>query len=155
MNLFRNWTTADFEREADEFCKLAFYNYGVELDYTPDTVRQLENIMAENFAAGAADDHPALIVSMGCYVGEVIVRTFGGQWQANEEFFKSPAVVIEGKLQTAGLSFDLRMYLAKGTEDFMPIVEGVARVAVRPDVAFGGEAFLVNKKRVDLFCWEE
>jgi hypothetical protein len=56
--------------------------------------------MVENFTAGAADDHPALIVSMGCYVGEVIVRTFGGQWQANEEFFKSPAVVIEGKLQT-------------------------------------------------------
>lgn len=100
MNLFRNWTSGDFEREADEFCKLAFYNYGVELDYTPDTVRQLESIMVENFTAGAADDHPALIVSMGCYVGEVIVRTFGGQWRANEEFFKSPAVVIEGKLQT-------------------------------------------------------
>lgn len=66
-----------------------------------------------------------------------------------------PTFEIEGKLQTAGLSFDLRMYLAKGTEDFMPIVEGVARVAVRPDVTFGGEAFLVNKKRVDLFCWEE
>jgi hypothetical protein len=100
MNLFRNWTTGDFEREADEFCKLAFYNYGLELDYTPNTFRELESILVENFAPGSADEHPALIVSMGCYVGEVIARTFGGQWRANEEFFQSPAVVIEGKLQT-------------------------------------------------------
>jgi len=100
MNLFRNWSTSDFEREADEFCKLALYNYGLELDYTPDAVRELENILVDRIAAGSADDHPALIVSMGCYVGEVLVRTFDGRWRADEEFFQSPAVVIEGKLQT-------------------------------------------------------
>ena len=66
-----------------------------------------------------------------------------------------PTFEIEGKLQTAGLSFDLSMYLAKAPEDFMIVAEGVARVAARPEVTFGGEAFLVNKTRVDLFCWEE
>lgn len=100
MNLFQNWTTNDFEREAEEFCKLASHEYGLQLDYTPDTFRRLEALMQESFGPGSADDHPALIVGMGCYVGEVLIRTFGGEWRANEEFFHSPAVVIEGKLQT-------------------------------------------------------
>lgn len=100
MNLFQNWTTDDFEREAEEFCKLAVQQFGLELDYTPDTFRLLEELMVENFHPGSADDNPALIVSMGCYVGEVIIRSCGGVWRANEEFFHSPAVIIEGKLQT-------------------------------------------------------
>jgi len=100
MNLFSHWTPGDFEREAREFCELARHDYGLELDYTPATMKELEELLAAHFAPGSADDNPALIVSMGCYVGEVIVRSFGGAWRADEELFHSPAVVIEGKLQT-------------------------------------------------------
>lgn len=100
MNLFRYWTTGDFEREAAEFCELARYSYGLELDYSPPTIQQLEEFIAANFQQGSADDNPALIVSMGCYVGEVIARAHGGTWSADEEYFHSPAVVIEGRLQT-------------------------------------------------------
>lgn len=100
MNLFGHWKPADFEREAAEFLLLAQSDYGLDLDYTPDTLRQLEEVLEERFAQGSADENAALIVSMGCYVGEVLVRTFGGRWSADEEFFHSPAVVIEGRLQT-------------------------------------------------------
>jgi len=98
-NLFRYWTPGDFNREAAEFCALAQDSYGLDLDYSPDTLRQLDNIINDHFAPGSADDHPALIVSMGCYVGEVIIRSHGGRWQADEEIFHSPAVIIEGRLQ--------------------------------------------------------
>lgn len=100
MNLFSHWTPNDFTREAAEFCALALESYGLELDYSPDTIKKLEQFMNDNFDPGAADDNAALIVSMGCYVGEVIIRSHGGRWQADEEFFHSPAVIIEGKLQT-------------------------------------------------------
>lgn len=100
MNLFRHWTPSDFTREATEFCALALESYGLELDYTPATLKKLEQLMNDNFDPGSADDNAALIVSMGCYVGEVIIRSHGGRWQADEEFFHSPAVIIEGKLQT-------------------------------------------------------
>ena len=100
MNLFSHWTPGDFSREAAEFCALALHSYGLDLDYSPDTLRQLEVLLCERFNPGSADDNAALIVSMGCYVGEVILRSHGGRWQADEELFHSPAVVIEGKLQT-------------------------------------------------------
>ena len=100
MNLFSRWTPGDFTREAAEFCSLAQESYGLELDYSPATLKQLEEVLREKFNPGSADDNAALIVSMGCYVGEVIIRSHGGCWRADEELFHSPAVVIEGKLQT-------------------------------------------------------
>lgn len=100
MNLFRTWVTGDFRREAAEFCALARESYGLDLDYSPGTLHQLDQLIDAKFGAQSADDNPALIVAMGCYVGEVIVRAHGGGWRADEELFHSPAVVIEGKLQT-------------------------------------------------------
>ncbi len=100
MNLFRGWTRSDFAREADSFCVEARASYGLDLDYTPATITALEDMMQSNFEPGSADDNPALIVSMGCYVGEVLIRALGGRWAADDEFFHSPAVIIEGRLQT-------------------------------------------------------
>lgn len=100
MGLFSNWVAGDFQREAAEFCNLARESYGLELDYSPSTLNQLDDLIDHIFGPGSADDNAALIVAMGCYVGEVVLRAHGGQWRADEEFFHSPAVIIEGKLQT-------------------------------------------------------
>lgn len=100
MNPFRNWAAGDFQHQAVEFCQLARASYGLELDYSPGTLPQLDAFIDSNFGPGSADDHSSLIVGMGCYVGEVVIRNHGGRWRADEEFFRSPAVVIEGKLQT-------------------------------------------------------
>ena len=99
MNPFRNWVAGDFEQQAAHFCVLARDSYGIELDYSPATLNHLEAFLETQFHPGSADDNAALIVAMGCYVGEVIIRTHGGHWSADEEHFHSPAVVIEGKLQ--------------------------------------------------------
>lgn len=100
MNLFRNWEAAEFRRQAGDFCLLARESYGLDLDYSPGTLNQLDELIDTNFGPGSADDNAALIVAMGCYVGEVILRAHGGLWQSEGNFFHSPAVVIQGKLQT-------------------------------------------------------
>ncbi len=59
---------------------------------------------------------------------------------------------IEGDLVVAGLDVDLEAYLTQKAPEFIPVRDGVARVTTRPDITFHGEAFLVNKRLVDLFC---
>ncbi|MFQ5724227.1 MAG: hypothetical protein ACE5G6_07005 [Terriglobia bacterium] len=100
MNPFVNWRAGDFQHQAGEFCEFARATYGLDLDYAQGTVSQLEEFIDSNFGPGSADQNAALIVGMGCYLGEVIIRHHGGTWHADEEYFRSPAVVIEGKLQT-------------------------------------------------------
>ena len=100
MNPFRNWVAGDFQQQAAQFCDLARESYGLELDYSSSSLTQLDDLIDANFGPGSADDNAALIVASGAYVGEVVIRNHGGCWRADEEFFHSPAVVIEGKLQT-------------------------------------------------------
>jgi len=99
VNLFRNWGASDFQREAGEFCLVAQERFGLDLNYSPDTLSQLDNLIETEFGPGSADDNAALIVQMGSYVGEVVLRAFGGAWRADEELFHSPAIIIEGRLQ--------------------------------------------------------
>jgi hypothetical protein len=66
-----------------------------------------------------------------------------------------PTVEIEGELQVAAIKFDLEMFLTQSTGDYLAVLDATARAALYPDVTFGGEAFLVNKHRIDLFCLGE
>jgi len=100
MNPFLGWAAGDFRHHADEFCTLARGTYGLELDFSPGTLGRLDDLIDSRFGPGSADQNANLIVAMGCYLGEVVIRSHGGGWRADEEFFHSPAVVIEGKLQT-------------------------------------------------------
>lgn len=61
---------------------------------------------------------------------------------------------IEGDFAVTGRSADFEAYLAKGIDAFIPIQDGVARVSDFPEITFQGEAFLVNRKCIDLFCLE-
>lgn len=99
MNPFEGWESTDFKQRAADFCELARSSYGIDLDYSPATLTELEEMMNAEFPPGSADDNPSLIVAMGCYVGEVIIHVHGGEWRADEEHFHSPAVVIQGRLQ--------------------------------------------------------
>lgn len=100
MNLFRHWTPGNFREQAQNFCALARQRYQIELDFSPLSLGRLEEWLENDFAPGSADDNATLIVTLGCYLGEVVVRNLAGTWRADEEFFHSPAVIIEGKLQT-------------------------------------------------------
>ena len=98
-NLFRNWVASDFQREAGEFCLVAQERFSLDLNYSPNTLSQLDDLIDSEFGPGSADDNSALIVQMGSYVGEVVLRAFGGAWRADEELFHSPAIIIQGRLQ--------------------------------------------------------
>jgi hypothetical protein len=100
MGLFQGWAPGDFEQKAADFCLQARDTYNLELDYTARSLQPLDEMITVYFGPGSADDNPHLIVSIGCYVGEVVIRTLGGAWNPDEEFFHSPAVIIPGKLQT-------------------------------------------------------
>ena len=63
-----------------------------------------------------------------------------------------PTFEIEGEFLVTGRSADFASYLAKGVDAYIPIQKGVARVASKPEITFNGEAFLVNRKNIDLFC---
>jgi hypothetical protein len=60
-------------------------NYGVQLDYSAESLRTLDGIVDDlrrdqRFAAVQT-----LLFSMGCYVGEVLVRRAGARWRSTEE----------------------------------------------------------------------
>ena len=66
-----------------------------------------------------------------------------------------PMVEIEGDLHATGISFDLDVFLARGTGDYITLLNATARAASWPEISFTGEAFMVNKNFVDLFCTSE
>src|SRR3989304_4714248 len=100
MNPFEGWAAGDFRPHAVEFCALARDAYGLELDSSPGTLGRLDDLIDSNFGPGSADQNSNLIVGMGCYLGEVVIRAHGGAWGAGGGVLPPAAVVIEGKLQT-------------------------------------------------------
>jgi hypothetical protein len=66
-----------------------------------------------------------------------------------------PSFEIEGDFEVTGLSLDWNAYIAQGMNEYIPLLNGVARVTFWPDIEFGGEAFLVTRPCVDLFCLRE
>ncbi len=59
---------------------------------------------------------------------------------------------IEGYFLMTGRSEDFEAYLAKGIDAYIPIQDGVAQISGLPGITFSGEAFLINRTRIDLFC---
>jgi hypothetical protein len=66
-----------------------------------------------------------------------------------------PGLEIEGKFEMTGLSLDWKAYLAKEVSYYIPVLNGTARLTIQPEISFSGEAFLVNRAHIDLFCIEE
>lgn len=53
----------------------------LQLDYSATSIQALEQLIAANFdPPGSSFVGDTLPVGVGCYVGEVVVRTLGGQW---------------------------------------------------------------------------
>jgi len=53
----------------------------VRLDYSPKSLDELDAFITKRFEPlGSRRVGDSLIVGVGCYVGEVIIRTIGGHW---------------------------------------------------------------------------
>jgi hypothetical protein len=60
-------------------------NYGVALDYSPASLKELDTIVDDLRRDQRFEALQTLLFSMGCYVGEVLVRHAGGRWRTTEE----------------------------------------------------------------------
>jgi len=96
---------------------------GANLDYTIDSLRQVDAIIESFRSDGVTSDQVAeTLFGFGCYVGEVIVRRGEGKWRAAVEtpmaqFAGFPLVVqhgSDGYCNPIGKAFKL---LENGPED--------------------------------------
>jgi hypothetical protein len=60
-------------------------NYGVALDYSPASLKRLDAIIDDLRRDQRFEALQTLLFSMGCYVGEVLVRHAGGRWRTTQE----------------------------------------------------------------------
>ncbi len=60
-------------------------NYGLVLDYSPASLKELDRIVDDLRRDQRFEAVQTLLFSMGCYVGEVLVRHAGGRWRTTEE----------------------------------------------------------------------
>ena len=58
----------------------------VNLDYSNQSLSTLDSFISKKFEpAGSKYVGESLIIGMGCYVGEVIIRNIGGHWSNSGE----------------------------------------------------------------------
>lgn len=60
-------------------------NYGLALDYSPESLGRLDAIVDDLRRDQRFEAVQTLLFSMGCYVGEVLVRQAGGHWRTTQE----------------------------------------------------------------------
>jgi hypothetical protein len=60
-------------------------NYGVTLDFGAASLKDLDAIVDDLRRDQRFEALQPLLFSMGCYVGEVLVRNAGGRWRTTEE----------------------------------------------------------------------
>lgn len=59
--------------------------YGATLDYGVYSLKQVDGILDDLRRDQKFEDLQPLLFSMGCYVGEVLVRRAGGRWRLADE----------------------------------------------------------------------
>jgi hypothetical protein len=106
------------EEAAALFRDAASRHWGVDLDYGPEYLPLVEELL---MAALDEDEAPpildALVVGLGCFVGETIRRNSGspGAWRADEAWGEGPVVEVGWLvLDPIGKS---RAFLLEGAED--------------------------------------
>ena len=106
------------EEAAALFREAASSHWGVDLDYEPEYLPLVEELL---MAALDEDEAPpildALVVGLGCFVGETIRRNAGspGAWRSGEDWGEGPLVEVGWLiLDPIGKS---RAFLLEGAED--------------------------------------
>ena len=110
--------------EAAEAVSLARQRFGVTLDYSPESVQRVEEIVstiyrnlekrrhadqygdpAEDYDPGEEMDNPKLALMMSAYIGEVIRRRWGGAWEVPAEGRGARLRVKDQDLNPGGLVY--------------------------------------------------
>lgn len=87
---------------------------GVELDYTPESLNRVDEIL-DSFREPGSDAVAETIFVFGCYVGEVLVRNAGYEW-------------VDTPPEVARYTFPLTIYRASTAAHANPIGKAFKRV---------------------------
>jgi hypothetical protein len=87
---------------------------GVELDYTPESLNRVDEIL-DSFREPGSDAVAETIFVFGCYVGEVLVRDAGYKW-------------VDSSPEVARWGGSLTLYRASDKAHASPIWKGFKRV---------------------------
>lgn len=157
-------TTKGLERVADAFAKAAGDVYGVSLDFTPDSVDRLFELVHSMAPEGETDRR--VILGAGAYYGEVLRRCGGAEWVLRAVPFGrwSPCAWREGNATAepvlpfsdvvASVMGSETLYYISG-DDLRPRPDGPARLMVYPDedapeaVRAHSKAYLTARRRID------
>jgi hypothetical protein len=119
-------TPEDAPRTADLCVQLAKSVSGVDLDYSVESLRSLDDIIEGMREEGlTAVDAERVLLTFGCYVGEVMIRHSNAQWRKTEDTrFKQltdiPIVVQFGPDRFANPIDKVFKRLENGKEDYLP-----------------------------------
>ena len=71
-----------YQREADTFIEIMREMVpDLRLDYSPESIGRLDRFIAREFdPPGSKHVGESLPIGVGCYIGEVVIRTLGGFW---------------------------------------------------------------------------
>jgi hypothetical protein len=79
-------TPRNAHEAAAEAVKFVREQFHLELDYSPQSLRNLDDVL-EDFRNSGRTSHElgGGATCFGCYLGEVLIRNLGGQWRGREE----------------------------------------------------------------------
>ena len=70
---------------AQEAVRLAARSHQVELDYSPESLLAVDEIVESLRGASLAEPPAAALLCLGCYAGEGLARRLGGSWVSIED----------------------------------------------------------------------
>lgn len=89
---------ADLRNIAAQCVTLVATRFGRELDWSLDSLDELDGVCAELLAGGPLEGQRFELwwKLIGAYTGEVLVRVYGGQWRTSEQAPGAFVVVVSG-----------------------------------------------------------
>jgi len=82
------------KKEAEIYVDIIKKQNNVNLNYTEKDLDAIEEIIEADVKIGHPENYPGTIQVLGSYLGETLIRKFGGKWVGNDPQFNIPAVEI-------------------------------------------------------------
>ena len=107
--------TDGLRRIAGECVSLVSAEFGRTLDWRVDSLEQLDSVCELLLADGPLDDDRFDLwwQVVGAYVGEVVVRAYGGRWITHEQAAGAYAVSVDGSI---GFPFAVTQRVLEGEQ---------------------------------------
>jgi hypothetical protein len=89
---------ANMQRVASECVALVATEYNRRLDWSPDSLAELDDVCASLLADGPLGDQRLELwwKLIGAYTGEVLIQTYGGEWITHDKAPGALAVSVSG-----------------------------------------------------------